>query len=63
MSQIEAAVVAGGMRGDYLPVAVQNRLFGLIFQCFRAQSITINCKENTEHSIPCKQYCYDYIYI
>ena len=39
----------------YLPVAVQNRLFRLIFQCFRAQSITINFKKNAEHSIPCKQ--------
>jgi len=45
----------------YLPVAVQNRLFGQIFQCFRAQSITINFQINTAHSLPFKQYCYDYI--
>ena len=25
--------------------------------------ITINFKKNTEHSIPCKRYCYDFIYL
>jgi hypothetical protein len=64
--QLQIFCAAGCIRAKccyYLPVAVQNRLFGLIFRCFQAQSITMNFKKNREHSIPCKQYCYDYIYI